>query len=333
MLLLEITMLSPKYKQQVSDLWDMFWSSGMTNPLTAIEQITYLIFLKLLEEVVEEERIEAGKPSLYGPRPHCELDHHPQDGVNPNQSQEAQPAASGCPGHNTCRWSYLRRLSTTTDTKTGRNITPYDHMNGYVFPWLRVLHDTLRSFNHNTNSSQMLSAPMEDAFFQFPKDKTALFQKAIDAVDNLFDVSAVSASDLMGDIFEYLLSEIQTSGKNGQFRTPRHIIRFLIGLVKPRPGQKLIDPTAGTAGFLINDIQYLKQLCTSEENYVFEWGGTAHRLICDKVSDEVWHEYMSGEYFVGYDNDRTMVRIGWMNMILHGIEDPHILLRDTLGKS
>src|SRR6266700_3701612 len=329
-------MLSPKLKQQVSALWDMFWSGGMTNPLTSIEQITYLIFLKRLE-ALDNTRIAAGKRSLYGRRPHCELDHHLQDdkGIDQTLPPEANEADyNQCHGHGTCRWTYLRDLSTTIDPKTKRNITPYDHMNGYVFPWLRVLHATLDSLNQGSNGTGVLDAPMEDAFFQFPKDKTALFQKAIEMVDDLFkDVSRVRADDVMGDIFEYLLSEIDTSGKNGQFRTPRHIIRFLIELVQPELGQRLIDPTAGTAGFLINTIQYLQKEYTSKEIYVLEWDGTPHRTIHDELPDKLWNAAMNGEYFVGYDNDRTMVRIGWMNMILHGIESPHVVLRDTLGRS
>ncbi|HZO71709.1 MAG TPA: N-6 DNA methylase [Ktedonobacteraceae bacterium] len=329
-------MLSPKLKQKVSNLWDMFWSGGMTNPLTSIEQITYLIFLKRLEEF-DAERISEKKYSLYGRRPHCELDHHSKDKIGIDQSlpPDADPADyEKCQGHGTCRWSYLRRLSTTDDPETGRKITPYDHMNGYVFPWLRVLHNTLDSLSNGSNGTGVLDAPMEDAFFQFPKDKTTLFQNAIEMIDDLFnDISHASASDLMGDIFEYLLSEIDTSGKNGQFRTPRHIIRFLIELAQPEAGQRLIDPTAGTAGFLINTIQYLKKEFTSEENYLLEWDGTPHRTIGDKLPERLWNAALKGENFVGYDNDRTMVRIGWMNMILHGIENPHIVLRDTLGRS
>jgi type I restriction enzyme M protein len=329
-------MLSPKLKQQVSNLWDMFWSGGMTNPLTAIEQITYLIFLKRLE-ALDRERTQEGKPSLYGRRLHCELDHHPQDHIEVDQTlppDAKHEDYAKCHGHGTSRWTYLRNLSAKTDAQTGRKITPYDHMNGYVFPWLRVLHDTLHQKNHNGNSRGVLGAPMEDAFFQFPKDKTAMFQNAIEMIDNLFkDLSRTSADDLMGDIFEYLLSEIETSGKNGQFRTPRHIIRFLIELIEPELGQRIIDPTAGTAGFLINTIQYLQKYYTSKENYVLEWDGTPHRTIRDRIDERDWQQCMHGQYFVGYDNDRTMVRIGWMNMILHGIDNPSVVLRDTLGRS
>lgn len=322
-------MLSPKLQQQVSNLWDTFWTGGITNPLPAIEQITYLIFLKRLE-ALDEQRQADGRLSLYGPRLHCELEHHPQDSLE----QEAPPDVGYCKGHGTCRWRYLRRLSKTTDVESKREITPYDHMNSYVFPWLRVLHETLRSLNHNPNGSGLLGAPMEDAFFQFPKEKIFLFQRAIDMVEELFaGVSQAGADDIMGDIFEFLLSEITTSGKNGQFRTPRHIIRFLIALTQPELGQRVLDPAAGTAGFLISYIQELKKLCTSPENYVLEWDGTPYRTIRDKVSEEDWKQATQGLLFKGYDIDRTMVRIGWMNMVLHGIEDPHFVLRDTLGKS
>src|SRR5260370_41714335 len=147
---------------------------------------------------------------------------------------------------------------------------------------------------------------MEKTIFQIPREKTATLTSALQIIDSLFN-HLDQYDDLMGDIFEYLLSEIQTSGKNGQFRTPRHIIRFLIELVKPELGHRLIDPTAGTAGFLINDIQYLKKYHTSEKLYVLEWDGTSHRTIGDQISDNLWEQYMQGKYFVGYDNDRTMI--------------------------
>ncbi len=330
-------MLSPKLKQQVSALWDMFWSGGMTNPLTSIEQITYLIFLKRLE-TLDAERRAAGKPSIYGRRPDCELEHHDLDNpVVDTLPPNADPAQyEKCKGHSTCRWSYLRYLSTSGGSEGQRIVTPYDHMNSYVFPWLRVLHKTLAAFNHTANGEKMLDAPMDDAFFQFPKEKTALFQTAIEMVDNLFkDLGHAGENDIMGDIFEYLLSEIQTSGKNGQFRTPRHIIRFLIELIQPGAGDFLVDPTAGTCGFLINTIQYLKKQYTSEESLVLEWDGTPHRTYGENILELgcTWEDIIQGKYFVGYDNERVMVRIGWMNMILHGIENPHIVLRDSLGRS
>src|SRR5262249_48936807 len=154
-----------------------------------------------------------------------------------------------------------------------QTVTPYEHMNRYVFPWLRVLHTTLLSTNHRTaGDDSVLNAPMEDAFFLFPKEKTATFKLAIGQIDDLFrNVGQHDENDLMGDIFEFLLSEIQTSGKNGQFRTPRHIIRFMNELVKPELGMRVFDPTAGTGGFLIDDIQYLRKQWTSPETVLLEW--------------------------------------------------------------
>jgi type I restriction enzyme M protein len=335
-------MLTPKLKQDVQNLWDRFWSGGMTNPLTAIEQITYLIFLKRLSQKVDEDRRSQGRPSLFGPRPNCELEHHPEDEYKTNFTIPTHVDAKiyeNCPGHATCRWAYIRDLSNFTSAETQQTITPYEHMNRYVFPWLRVLHTTLASANHTTSSeANILNAPMEDAFFQFPKEKTDTFRRAVAQIDSLFqNVSQHDESDLMGDIFEFLLSEIQTSGKNGQFRTPRHIIRFMNELVKPELGMRVLDPTAGTGGFLIDILQYLRKQWTSPENYLLEWDGTPHRLIRDLIvteeDEKKWQKGLDGNNFIGYDNERTMVRIGWMNMVLHDIENPGFKLRDTLSKT
>lgn len=334
-------MLTPKLKQDVQSLWDRFWSGGMSNPLTAIEQITYLIFLKRLSQKVDVERKNQGRPSLFGRRPNCELEHHEFDGRDIDQAlpPDADPQLyQQCRGHATCQWSYIRLLSNISTT-TQHTITPYEHMNRYVFPWLRVLHNTLSNPKQITESdNSVLNAPMEDAFFQFPKEKTAIFRQAVLQIDDLFqNVSQHDENDVMGDIFEFLLSEIQTSGKNGQFRTPRHIIRFMNKLIKPELGMRVLDPTAGTGGFLINHIQYLREQWTSPESVLLEWDGTPHRLILDRIiteeNEKHWQEGLDGKNFVGYDNDRTMVRIGWMNMILHGIENPAFQLRDTLSKS
>ncbi len=334
-------MLTPKLKQDVQKLWDMFWSSGMSNPLVAIEQITYLIFLKRLSQKVDAERKIQGRPSIFGRRPNCELEHHEFDKRDVDQTLPAgadPELYKNCQGHGTCQWSYLRLLSDIS-TETQQKITPYEHMNRYVFPWLRVLHTTLQSTNHAENGdSSLLNAPMEDAFFLFPKEKTAVFRRAIEQVDNLFqNISQYDENDVMGDIFEFLLNEIQASGKNGQFRTPRHIIRFMSELITPELGMRVLDPTAGTGGFLIDTMQYLRKQWTSPENVLLEWDGSPHRLVRDLVTtdddEKLWQTSFDGKNFVGYDNDRTMVRIGWMNMILHGIENPDFRLRDTLSKS
>lgn len=302
-------MLSPQLRSQVNGLWDMFWSSGMTNPLTAIEQITYLIFLKRLEGL-DDERVKQGKSSLFGPRANCSLPHSPDE--------KGQATNDKCQGHETCKWSYLSQFP------------DHNHLSQYVFPWLRQLDTTIEMMGNGVAESQKAAAGrLEDAYFQLPPEKANTLKTAVGMVDRLFaSVGKRGANaDLMGDIFEHLLSEISTSGKNGQFRTPRHIIRFLVELLDPKPGQRVVDPAAGSGGFLINTIQHLLVQASDSESVVYEWDGTPHRYTGGIGTEQS----LAGRNFVGYDNDRTMVRIGWMNLILHGIENPEIVLRDALG--
>lgn len=309
-------MLSPKLRSKVYNLWTRFWSAGMTNPLTAIEQITYLIFLKQLE-TLDQERIENGQPSIYGPRDFddkkCNLPHHADDGYDEENKI--------CHGHPSCKWSAIKEKGSP------------DHLREIVFPWLRELDVTLQNLSSNGDALQPTTRYMEDAFFQLPREKEKTLQDAIETIDELFrDVGSRSANaDLMGDIFEHMLERIQTSGQNGQFRTPRQIIRFMIELLDPELGSRILDPAAGTAGYLINSIQHLRQKLPQASGIVYEWDGTPHRLPVP--TSEQYQQFFTGEHFVGYDNDRTMVRIGWMNMVLHGIENPAIERRDALSRS
>jgi len=319
-------MLSPKLRRQVFSLWTLFWSSGMTNPLVSIEQITYLLFLQQLEQL-DRDRTAKGCRSIYEARSACQLPHPEGDGEN-------------CPGHATCRWSYIVQMPS------------YDHISQYVFPWLRVI-DKILIETEKTRADDpvdgdqtagaeegflSIGGQMDDAYFQFPREKTASLDKAIQRIDKLFQGGNIRSAnlDLMGDIFEYLLSEIQTAGKNGQFRTPRHIIRLMIALLDPDVEQRMVDPAAGTLGFPINTIQHLRAKYTDPESLLLEWDGTPHRADGARLQQfgpDAAQRIFNRDYFTGYDNDRTMVRIGWMNMILHGIENPRVVRRDTLGKS
>lgn len=309
-------MLSPKLRSKVYNLWTKFWSAGMTNPLTAIEQITYLIFLKQLE-TLDQERIENGQPSIYGSRDFgekkCNLLHHADDGYDEENKI--------CSGHPSCKWSVIKEKGSP------------DHLREYVFPWLRELDVTLQNLSSNSDALQTTTRYMEDAFFQLPREKEKTLQDAIETIDELFrDVGSRSANaDLMGDIFEHMLERIQTSGQNGQFRTPRQIIRFMIELLDPELGSIILDPAAGTAGYLINTIEHLRQKLPQANGIVYEWDGTPHRLPVPTTGQ--YKKFFTGEHFVGYDNDRTMVRIGWMNMVLHGVENPAIERRDALSRS
>ena len=227
-----------------------------------------------------------------------------------------------CTGHETCRWSYIKQNP------------DHDLISRYVFPWLRQIDKILLATGNTSESFEAIGSQMEDAYFQFPKDKTAALQRAVNLIDTLFPTGSVRSAndDLLGDIFEYLLSEIQTAGKNGQFRTPRHIIRFMIELLNPDKGEPMVDPAGGTCGFPINTILHVRKRYTTPETVKLEWDGTPHRADGDRLTAED-EQFFTGRFFTAFDNDRTMVRIGWMNLVLHGIEAPRVERRDSLGKS
>lgn len=282
-------MLAPHIKKKVDELWNRFWAAGLTNPLVAVEQITYLLFLKRLEDI-DLKRQQRGFPSIYT-------------------------------GFESCKWSYIRQEKTNPG-----------HLIDIVFPWLRELE---KHFSSTTETElDSLNNRMADAYFQLDPNKGKVLSDAIDAIDQLFARAGEgsAAQDIMGDTFEYLLSEVATAGKNGQFRTPRHLIRFMVELLDPEPGQRVIDPAAGTGGFLFSTQQYLMRKYSAQENLVLEWDGTPHRTDCAAATPEQYKAIHNGANFVGLDNDRTMARIGWMNLVLHDVTNPHLLQGDSLSK-
>lgn len=298
-------MLAPHIKKKVDELWNRFWAAGITNPLVAVEQITYLIFLRRLQ-TIDSDRVnaaqKAGKPyvSIYEKR-------H-------SDPPEWQPER--------CKWSYIREEK--TDVK---------NLIDNVFPWLRSIESRL-SGEIGSDELNSLHNRMADAYFQLDPNKGKVLSDAIDAIDQLFARAGEgsAAQDIMGDTFEYLLSEVATAGKNGQFRTPRHLIRFMVELLDPEPGQRVIDPAAGTGGFLFSTQQHLMRKYSAQENLVLEWDGTPHRTDGSAATPEQYAAIHNGANFVGLDNDRTMARIGWMNLVLHDVTDPHLLQGDSLSK-
>ena len=284
-------MLAPHIKKKVDELWNRFWAAGLTNPLVAVEQITYLLFLKRLD-AIDLKRQARGLPSIYA-------------------------------GAETCKWSYIRQEKTNPG-----------HLIETVFPWLRELDKHLKPAADEATELASLHNRMADAYFQLDPNKGKVLSDAIDKIDELFAVAGDSsaAQDIMGDTFEYLLGEMATAGKNGQFRTPRHLIRFMVELLDPDLGQRIIDPAAGTGGFLFSAQQYLMRKYSAQDNLVLEWDGAPHRIDGAAASAEQHAVMHYGGNFVGLDNDRTMARIGWMNMVLHGINDPHLYQADSLSK-
>src|SRR5262245_1157060 len=298
-------MLAPYIKKKVDRLWDRFWSAGLTNPLVAVEQITYLLFLKRLEDI-DLRRQERGLPSIY----------------KDNESS---------------KWSYIRQEKSN----------PL-HLIEVVFPWLRKLDEHFSELNKEESELDKKESELDkeeseisdvhkrmaDAYFQLDPNKGQVLSDAIDLIDQLFARAGEgsAAQDVMGDTFEYLLSEVATAGKNGQFRTPRHIIRFMVELLDPKPGQRIIDPAAGTGGFLFSAQQYLMRKYTTPQTLRIEWDGTPHRAYADMADRELDATIHKGTNFVGIDNDRTMARIGWMNLILHGLYNPQLIQGDSLSK-
>lgn len=284
-------MLAPHIKKKVDKLWDRFWSAGLTNPLVAVEQITYLLFLKRLEGI-DLKRQQRGFPSIYA-------------------------------GHEDCKWSYIRQEKTN----------PL-HLIEIVFPWLRQLEGQFSSASAQGSELASLHNRMADAYFQLDPNKGQVLGDAIDLIDQLFARAGEgsAAQDIMGDTFEYLLGEMATAGKNGQFRTPRHLIRFMVELLDPKPGDRIIDPAAGTGGFLFSAQQYLMRKYSAQDNLVLEWDGAPHRADGAGADAQQYEDIHNGANFVGLDNDRTMARIGWMNLVLHDVTDPHLLQGDSLSK-
>lgn len=289
-------MLSSQLKAKIRQLWDAFWSGGIANPLTAIEQITYLVFLKRLEDL----DIEHEKAARDAKRPYKSI--YDFQAILESNGKETRPSGEGF------RWSYLRKLPAEER---------FEHMRKFVFDWLKELEGVGQE-------------RMRDAVFLIPN--AGLLTKSFDILNDLFDPKHYQEQDTLGDIYENLLQEIAVAGKNGQFRTPRHIIRAMCDLVDVKYGDRVLDPACGTGGFLVNAYLHILQNNTSPDILRFADDGTPLHAIGDRLtSDE--HAELRRNHLHGFDFDRTMVRLGWMNMIQHGLENPKIDYADSLGSA
>jgi type I restriction enzyme M protein len=265
-------MITGELKNQINTIWDAFWSGGISNPLEVIEQITYLLFLRRLDDLhtLEENKSTTLKQPM-GRRVFPE-------GNDPK----------GRP-YQELRWSRFK------------NSTPaemFTVVDEHVFPFLRTLGGSGSTYaNH-----------MKDARFTIPTP--ALLAKVVDLIDQV----PMEDRDTKGDLYEYMLGKIAAAGQNGQFRTPRHIIRLMVEMTAPTPEDILCDPACGTAGFLVAAGEYLR------ERYL------------DLLHDSKLKEHFHQRLFHGFDFDNTMLRIGSMNMLLHGVENPDIRYRDSLAQ-
>lgn len=260
-----VPVITGELKSKIDTIWNAFWSGGIANPLEVIEQITYLLFIRRLDDLqtlAEKKANRTGQPienSLFQPV---------QDNL---------------------RWSKFKDLEPGVMHQT---------VGEGVFPFLRQL----------GGDGSTYSAHMKDARFTIPTP--ALLSKVVDLLDEI----PMNDRDTSGDLYEYMLSKIASAGTNGQFRTPRHIIDLMVAMTAPQPTDEICDPAAGTSGFLVSAAGYVREHHPS--------------VMTDAVQRQHFHRSM----FHGYDFDPTMLRIGSMNMLLHGVEQPDIRYRDSLSE-
>ncbi|OPJ59647.1 type I restriction-modification system subunit M [Clostridium oryzae] len=259
-------MITGELKSKIDKIWEVFWTGGITNPLEVIEQFTYLLFIKQLDDV---ETIKETEASFLG------LEY---EGMFPAEFQQ-------------CRWSKFKNLGSAEEI--------YNVVLNGVFPFIKNLHQ---------DGDSAYAKYMGDAIFKVPTP--AMLTKLIDGIDSL----NLGDADTKGDLYEYLLSKVATAGTNGQFRTPRHIIKMMVDLVKPTPSDVIIDPAMGSAGFLVEAQNYLR----------------VHEA--DLFLNAGLREHFNNDMFHGFDIDTTMLRIGAMNMLLHGVDNPKIEYRDSLSE-
>jgi type I restriction enzyme M protein len=296
-------MLSQSVKSEINKLWNKFWSGGISNPLTAIEQISYLLFIRRLDELDLREM----KKAEFSGENYSSL----FQGVFqlPNSNEKIDKSK--------LRWSHFKQM------EGGEMLS---HVQAKVFPFIKQLNGEGTAFGHH----------MRDAVFIIPKP--SLLVEAISIIDNIYQIiekeseAGQTFQDTQGDMYEFLLSEIATAGKNGQFRTPRHIIQMMVELVNPRLGESICDPACGTGGFLLGAYQHILTQYTSEDRRFIDENGFVKGTFGDKLTNDKLWKQLKEKTFFGYDFDNTMVRIGLMNLMLHGITQPDIDLKDTLSK-
>ena len=280
-------MITGQLKSQIDRLWEEFWTGGITNPLTVIEQISFLMFMRMMD--ITETR---------------------------NEKKAARQGAAfrGTFGADEqhLRWSSFKNLS-------GEEMLPL--VRDEVFPLMR------KKLSGETNGENSKNGGFS-TFFQdasFMIQKPSLLVSAVQMIDSL----PLTEGDTKGDLYEYLLSKLTTAGINGQFRTPRHIIRLMVEMLAPRPDETVADPSCGTAGFLVEAMQYLYKTYTSPEGIHTEENG--EKVYTGDLLED-YREHIQTDMLYGFDFDVTMLRIAAMNLLLHGIEQPAIHYADTLGK-
>ena len=266
-------MITGEVKNKVDKIWEHFWTGGVTNPLTVIEQFTYLLFIQGLDDIqkrMEKQSLITGKPI-----------------ERPIYTKE----------QDNLRWSKFKEQESEEMFRVVKD---------EVFPHMKKIGKETSHFSKH----------LENAVFVIPTP--LLLQRVITGIDNLLNDLPPQNRDALGDLYEYLLSKLSTSGTNGQFRTPRHIIDMMVALMKPTPKDTIVDPASGTAGFLVSAAEYI------------------YKNFHDEIfmsNDKKLRDHYNFTMFNGFDTDSTMLRIGAMNLMLHGIEDPNVTQLDSLSNA
>lgn len=261
-------MLVGEIRNQVDRVWDAFWTGGISNPLEVIEQLTYLLFIKRLDEIHTKATLQI------------------QSGLT------ARPIFS--PEQEHFRWSLLKELEPKK---------MYEVINTELFPFIRTL----------ASEEDTAGRHMKDARFTLPPEKASLLTRVVDMISQI----DMNDRDTTGDLYEYLLSKLATAGQNGQFRTPRHIIKMMVEMVNPSPTDQICDPACGTAGFLVAAAEHIDH----------------HHRPKLFTNETLRQQFASGKLLHGFDFDSTMLRIASMNLLLHGFSNPDIRNKDSLAQS
>lgn len=318
---------NPELKSKIDQLWQKFWAGGISNPLTAIEQITYLLFMKRLDELDLKRQADAEftgekytskfEGTWLPPEQRARI----PESATPVERLQLEHEAMKQYGvdKRTLRWSEFRHMQSDEMLQL---------VQSKVFPFLKDLNGAESNFTHH----------MRNAVFIIPNGR--LLVEAVKTVDEIFEVmeresreKGQAFQDIQGDVYEMLLSEIATAGKNGQFRTPRHIIKLMADLVRPQLGQKIADPACGSGGFLLGAYQYIvTQLAVKAgaSNLTPDEDGFVRTSVAAALTEKA--QRILAESLWGYDIDQTMVRLGLMNLMMHGIDEPRIDYKDTLSK-
>jgi type I restriction enzyme M protein len=297
-------MLTGQIRNDIDKLWEKFWIGGITNPLTVVEQISYLMFARMLdmqEDMAERKANTLQKQGKGGGN---------FDRLFPNN-----------PEGQLLRWKNFKQ-------KSGKEL--HTHLKQNVFPYFAQLgkksdeKDGLGGEGSAIEALGHIGEYMQDADLEIKNE--SVLTSAVDMIDKL----PLTQSDVKGDIYEYLLSKLSTAGINGQFRTPRHIIDAIIALIDPQPTESICDPACGTAGFLARTMEYLNRVNSSEVGTFEDEDGNKH-YTGDLL--EPYRDHINKDMFWGFDFDTTMLRVSSMNMALHGVNGANILYQDSLSKS